>query len=221
MERKRLHSTALDPDEYQAAKKKLKKAVIEHYRGLEMLQNYRILNITGFRKALKKFEKVTKIPLQHAYMNERVETSSFASDKKLRSMIDEMEALFASHFTHGDNKRAKAHLRTGGVTKTHHYSTFRSGLLLGIGIPALISGVVFSFQAETRSTIPGWDGLLFVYSVLLIPVVFSLLNWTHERDWIIGNTSKFPACFLQRYVMPFGFHLLVSELPQSLPTSGH
>ncbi|KAJ3828974.1 SPX domain-containing protein [Lentinula raphanica] len=47
----------LDPDEYQAAKKKLNKAVLEHYRGLEMLQNYRILNITGFRKALKKFEK--------------------------------------------------------------------------------------------------------------------------------------------------------------------
>ncbi|TFK38117.1 SPX domain-containing protein [Crucibulum laeve] len=50
-----------DPDYYVYAKKKLKKAVLEHYRGAEVLHNYRILNITGFRKALKKFEKVTKV----------------------------------------------------------------------------------------------------------------------------------------------------------------
>ncbi|KAF8830706.1 hypothetical protein HHX47_DHR2001164 [Lentinula edodes] len=118
----------LDPEEYQTAKKKLNKAVFEHYRGLEMLQNYRfdfmqILNITGFRKALKKFEKVTRIPVQHAYMAERVETSAFASDKTLRAMMDEMEALYASHFAHGDQKRAKTRLRAGGVNKTHHYTS--------------------------------------------------------------------------------------------------
>ena len=70
----------LDPDEYQHAKKRLKKAVLEHYRALQMLHNYRvtvyfvaeivypltrhqILNVTGFRKALKKFEKVTRVRL--------------------------------------------------------------------------------------------------------------------------------------------------------------
>jgi hypothetical protein len=31
-----------DPDTYLQAKKKLKKAIIEHYRLLEMLQNYRV-----------------------------------------------------------------------------------------------------------------------------------------------------------------------------------
>ncbi|KAH7887082.1 SPX domain-containing protein [Phlebopus sp. FC_14] len=62
----------LDPLEYQHAKKRLKKAVVEFYRGLEVLNNYRILNLTGFRKALKKYEKITKIPAQAAYMKEKV-----------------------------------------------------------------------------------------------------------------------------------------------------
>jgi hypothetical protein len=66
----------LDPKEYQHARRKLKKAVLEHYRGLEMLHNYRvsmmrivslelisrqILNIYGFRRVLNKFEKATKV----------------------------------------------------------------------------------------------------------------------------------------------------------------
>ena len=37
------------------------------------LSNFvKILNLTGFRKALKKFEKVTKIPAQAPYMREKV-----------------------------------------------------------------------------------------------------------------------------------------------------
>ncbi|KAJ3726750.1 hypothetical protein EV361DRAFT_803421, partial [Lentinula raphanica] len=73
-----------------------------------------------------------------------VETSSFASDKTLRGMMDEMEALYASHFAHGDKKRAKTRLRAGGLNKTHHYSTFRSGMLIGLGVPPLASGIVAS-----------------------------------------------------------------------------
>jgi xenotropic and polytropic retrovirus receptor 1 len=119
-----------DPDEYVHAKKKLKKAVLEHYRGLELLDDYRvggllyrldhllifaqILNITGFRKALKKFEKVTNIPVQTTYMKEKVppfcisvlliliiaqvENSAFASDDSVKVMIHDMEEQFAARF---------------------------------------------------------------------------------------------------------------------------
>jgi len=33
-----------------------------------------VLNLTGFRKALKKFQKVTGIPAQQPYMTEKVNT---------------------------------------------------------------------------------------------------------------------------------------------------
>ncbi|KAI0000208.1 hypothetical protein BJV74DRAFT_822239 [Russula compacta] len=53
----------LNPDEYLQARKQLKRAVTEHYRALEVLNNYREADseYTGFRKALKKFEKATKV----------------------------------------------------------------------------------------------------------------------------------------------------------------
>ncbi|KAI3608133.1 signal transduction protein [Moniliophthora roreri] len=191
----------LDPDEYRNAKKKLKKAVLEHYRGLELLHNYRVLNITGFRKALKKFEKVTKvvrfrlsslgyisrcarqIPAQQAYMSEKVETSTFASDKAVRTMMTEMEELYTSRFAHGDKKRAMAALRGTSLRKTHHFSTFRSGVMLGLAIPALVSGIYESFQPETREEIEGWDGLLFAYAILVVPVVFTLLVGLNLLVW--------------------------------------
>ncbi|KAF8524324.1 EXS family-domain-containing protein [Hysterangium stoloniferum] len=52
---------ARDPPEYQHARRRLKKALREFYRSLELLNDYRVLNFTGFRKALKKYEKVTKL----------------------------------------------------------------------------------------------------------------------------------------------------------------
>lgn len=61
-----------DPERYQKYKKDLRTATLEFYRHLELIKNYRvsgalallmneILNLTGFRKALKKFEKATKV----------------------------------------------------------------------------------------------------------------------------------------------------------------
>lgn len=96
------------------------------------------------RKALKKFEKVTKIPAQQAYTTEKIEPNTFASSKSVENMTHEMEDLFAARFTRGDKKRAMARLRGGVRANSHHLSTFRSGLLLGLAIPALAEGICLS-----------------------------------------------------------------------------
>ncbi|EIM89067.1 EXS-domain-containing protein [Stereum hirsutum FP-91666 SS1] len=141
----------LNPEEYQHARKRLKKAVLEYYRGLEVLNNYRILNLTGFRKALKKFEKITKIPLQQPYMKERVELSAFASDETVQALLKDMEDQFAARFTRGDKKKALYRLRAEGSRKTHHFSSFRTGAMLGLAIPALVSGI---YQTRDESEDP-------------------------------------------------------------------
>lgn len=43
---------------YNVARNRLKKAITEFYRSLELLKSYKTLNLSGFQKILKKFDKV-------------------------------------------------------------------------------------------------------------------------------------------------------------------
>ncbi|KAI0266051.1 EXS family-domain-containing protein [Gloeopeniophorella convolvens] len=134
----------LNPEEYQHARKRLKRAALEHYRGLEVLNNYRILNITGFRKALKKFEKLTKVPVQDVYMKEKVDPCAFASDQTVQELLKELEDQYTARFAKGDKKRALVRLRAMSSHKTHHFSSFRTGVGLGLALPAFVDGLVRS-----------------------------------------------------------------------------
>ncbi|THH12162.1 hypothetical protein EW145_g196 [Phellinidium pouzarii] len=183
----------LDPDEYKGAKKDLKKAILEYYRGLELLNNYRVLNMTGFRKALKKFEKTAKVSIQQAYMQEKVEISAFASGDSIEKLVKEMEDLYAARFQRGDIKRARERLRATAKHKTHHSSTFRSGLYIGLAVPALADGIYKSFQPNIRASLLEWSALLYVYIVFMIPVVFSLLVGINIWLW---NRSRINYQFI-------------------------
>ncbi|CAE6434658.1 unnamed protein product [Rhizoctonia solani] len=174
---------AHDPDAYHRAKKKLKKAILEFYRGLELLQNYRILNMTGFRKALKKFDKTTKMSSQNLYMREKVETCGFASGDTCDRLLKEIERIYATRFEKGDEKKARMRLRATARQSTHHFSTFRSGMLVGLALPALAMGIYYSLQEEQRDQIPEWAALLQVYAALCIPVIFSLLLGLNMVAW--------------------------------------
>ena len=58
------------------------------------------------------------------------------------------------------------------------------------------------FQADTRRAIPGYDGLLFLYSIFVIPVIFSLLVglnilvWSNSR---INYVFIFGECGRRHY----------------------
>ncbi|KAF9225940.1 hypothetical protein BS17DRAFT_699564, partial [Gyrodon lividus] len=69
-----------------------------------------------------------------------VEPAAFASGAMVSTMLKEMEDLFATRFERGDKKKAINHLRVGASLKSHHFSTFRSGLWLGLAVPAVITG---------------------------------------------------------------------------------
>ncbi|KIY61645.1 hypothetical protein CYLTODRAFT_459699 [Cylindrobasidium torrendii FP15055 ss-10] len=107
---------------------------------LELLQNYRVLNLTGFRKILKK----TKIPLADVYTAEKVEQAPFATDKTVETMIKELESVYVAHFAGGNRKQAikrlkdlirlvqsMRHFADSGLEKYSH-----QGLVLDLDISA-------------------------------------------------------------------------------------
>ncbi|WOO82310.1 Xenotropic and polytropic retrovirus receptor 1 [Vanrija pseudolonga] len=164
-----------DPERYQKYKRDLRGAMLEFYRHLELIKNYRILNLTGFRKALKKFEKATKIVCLELYTDDRIAPCSFARGEVIEGLIKETEDLFTEHFEHGDGKRARDRLRRQDENHTHYLSMLRSGIMLGLGLPPAVLAIVKSYDPETRRAIPAWDALLTIYAALYLPVLFAML----------------------------------------------
>ncbi|KAH9998599.1 hypothetical protein BJV77DRAFT_940549 [Russula vinacea] len=72
----------------------------------------------------------------------QVDPCAFASDETVQQLLKEMEDSFTARFAKGDKKRALVRLRTVTSYKTHHFSTFRTGVALGLAFPAAIDGIV-------------------------------------------------------------------------------
>lgn len=93
----------------------LKKRIISLYVQLCELKSYVQLNKTGFRKVLKKFDKIIDRELRPKYMENIVETSyAFMPEtiKHIEGYIYEMERAYTDIVTHGDEALAKKDLRS-------------------------------------------------------------------------------------------------------------
>lgn len=163
------------PELYQKYKRKLRVAVLEYYKELEVLKNYRILNVTGFKKALKKFEKTAKIQCLDLYMTQKVAKASFHDGQVLEELLKEMEDEYTVRFEKGDHKKAVNRLRGSYTPGTHYYSTFLSGTYIGLGIPAMVLGLVRCFDPAIREQLPQWNALLQIYSIFFVPVLMAML----------------------------------------------
>ncbi|KAG1675112.1 Xenotropic and polytropic retrovirus receptor 1 [Nymphon striatum] len=69
----------------------LKLAYSEFYLSLIIIQNYQTLNYTGFRKILKKHDKLFKKDNGAKWMSNFVDTSQFHTNKEIDKLIQETE----------------------------------------------------------------------------------------------------------------------------------
>ncbi|KAI7830758.1 SPX domain-containing protein [Gamsiella multidivaricata] len=96
---------------HKVARTRIKAALYEFYRSLEMLKNYTILNNTGFVKIMKKYDKVAGWKASKAFIASKLRPIYFMTSTTLDDMMTETEDLFIYKFENGHRRRAMAKLR--------------------------------------------------------------------------------------------------------------
>lgn len=133
--RKKPSRNPVNDPPHRVAKRKLKKAYIEYFHGLEMLKSYIHINREAFRKITKKFDKASGIRTSTKFMNEYVDKSYFGGpNNKLEDLMNDTESLFARFFEKNNRKEASARLRSRENKTMHHGSMLRSGFALGVAV---------------------------------------------------------------------------------------
>ena len=83
----------------------------EFYLSLVLLQNYQNLNFTGFRKILKKHDKLMNNDTGLKWRTTHVEIAPFYMNKDIGKLIEDTESLFTNDLEDGDRQKAMKRLR--------------------------------------------------------------------------------------------------------------
>lgn len=76
--------------EYRVARRRLKQAILEFYRSMELLKEYRLLNRTGLEKMLKKFDKTARRKISGEYAG-KFKSMHFEQSDELENLISRTE----------------------------------------------------------------------------------------------------------------------------------
>ncbi|KAL3911586.1 MAG: hypothetical protein SGILL_007223, partial [Bacillariaceae sp.] len=89
----------------------VKRSLVDQYRIAKLLHNYSIMNITGFVKIVKKFDK--SVPSEKGRFSDALESRNMLNDgKAVDDLAGKYEEQYANWFCDGDIRAAKAQMLT-------------------------------------------------------------------------------------------------------------
>jgi hypothetical protein len=161
------------------AKARIKKALLEFYRSLELLKDYRTVNAMAFGKIMKKFDKHTHRANSGAFMD-RVRKCPFYSSTVPDSLMIDVENIYRRLFTNGDRSKAVRKLRTPDLTlKSYQGMATVSGILIG-----LMMTVVFAIIQLLWATNDGQVlSMALIYGGLGLPILMAALFSLNMQIW--------------------------------------
>ncbi|KAG0378862.1 hypothetical protein BGX24_002578 [Mortierella sp. AD032] len=169
---------------HKVARSRIKAAIYEFYRSMEMLKNYKVLNKTGFTKIMKKFDKTAGWKASKEYLSSKLNHAYFISSTTLDDLISETEELYIEKFEKGHRRRGMAKLRIpDDRNRPHHRTTSRVGLYVGISLPLFILGLQSALSEDTENKVPFWSSLLLVYAGLFLTILFACLFGINMYVW--------------------------------------
>ncbi|CAM8996744.1 unnamed protein product [Rhodiola kirilowii] len=183
--------------ELRKAEQLMTHAFIEFHKRLRLSKSYSFLNILGFSKIMKKYDKITARNAAKDYM-EMVEKSYLGSSDDISKLMERVEATFIKHFSNGNRRKGMNKLRPQRKRERHRVTWF-SGAFTGFSV-ALILGIVTAIQARNLLDSPGrtqyMDNIFPLYSFFGYIVLHMLMFSANIYFW---------RRFRVNYAFIFGF----------------
>lgn len=159
----------------------LKLAFSEFYLSLILLQNYQTLNFTGFRKILKKHDKMMQTNRGVIWRETHVDTAAFYTNKEVDHIISEVEQSVTSDLEGGNRSKAMKRLRVPPLgDKENPMTMFRVGLFFGAFCILVTVIIVAAFFVDHDDD---WVPALRMYRGMFIIILDILLLGINTYGW--------------------------------------
>ncbi|CAF1049331.1 unnamed protein product [Didymodactylos carnosus] len=160
----------------------VKLAFSEFYLMLVLLQNYQTLNFTGFRKILKKHDKLFQTTRGEEWRKLHIDYTPFYTTKRVDQLINEVETMYTDELELGNRPKAMKRLRVPPLEEKQSPAvTFRVGMLCLL-IPIVIAlGVIFHENHSKKPIV--WRQALLLYRSTFLVILHIILVGFNVYGW--------------------------------------